>query len=203
MERRIANRMSSGTWSPVRSRCRCSIFSQAWIVCERSYVLATFGGDRVCQLSSRLLPAAKGSYRAASRRHFSGPAFSFCPTDSFQSFSFGPGDQEVLLFLVHLVRHSKVVLEVCNSDRYFHVPPPFSSPVSAPRAPCQRSPLPDTTKFSNSGRSSSRIDQASKSSAPPTEYVTSSRLGHEDCLVLDASPGVLQKLAATVPAVHE
>ena len=39
-------------------------------------------------------------------------------------------------------------------------------------------------------------------SAPPTEYVTSSRLDHENCFILDALPGVLQKLAATVPEVH-
>ena len=38
--------------------------------------------------------------------------FSFCSTDSLQSFSFGPRDQEVLYFLIHLVRHTKVMLAI-------------------------------------------------------------------------------------------
>ena len=52
VERRIASRMSSGNWSPVRSRCRRSRFSQVWMACERSSVLALFGGDKICLLSS-------------------------------------------------------------------------------------------------------------------------------------------------------
>ena len=79
VERGIANRVSLGNWFPVRSRCRCSRFSQAWIVCERSSILTTFGGDRICRLSSRLIPAAKGSYRAASRRHCSRPGSRSAP----------------------------------------------------------------------------------------------------------------------------
>ena len=170
-------------------------------MCERSSILTTFGGDRIYRLSSRLLPAAKGSYRAAGRRHCSRPGSRSAPRT--------------------VSRASPSVLEIkkcCSSWSISFVTPKscwrfvtaigiflFSAvfiTVSVLRAPYQRSPLPDTTKFSNLGRSSSRIDQASRSSAPPTEYETSSRLGHEDSLILDASPGVLQKLAVTVPAVH-
>ena len=43
------------------------------MVCERSSILADFGGDKICLLSSRLLPAANGSYKAASLRHCSKP----------------------------------------------------------------------------------------------------------------------------------
>ena len=39
------------------------------MVCERSSILAAFGGDKICLLSSRLLPAANGSHKAASLRH--------------------------------------------------------------------------------------------------------------------------------------
>ena len=48
-------------------------------MCERSSILTTFGGDRICRLSSRLLPAANGSYRAASRRHCSRPGSRSAP----------------------------------------------------------------------------------------------------------------------------
>ena len=37
------------------------------------------------------------------------------------SFSFGPGDQEALLLLVHLVHHANVVLEMCHGDLLFLV----------------------------------------------------------------------------------
>ena len=73
IERRRASRMSSGNWSPVRYRWRCSKISQAWMVCARSSILAAFGGDKICLLSSRLLPAANGSQRAANFRHCSLP----------------------------------------------------------------------------------------------------------------------------------
>ena len=79
MERRIASRMSLGNWSPVRSRCRCSRFSQACMVCERSSILATFGSDKICLLSSRLLPAANGSYKATSLRQCSKPGSRSAP----------------------------------------------------------------------------------------------------------------------------
>ena len=39
------------------------------MVCERSSIWAAFGGDKICLLSSRLLPATNGSYKAASLRH--------------------------------------------------------------------------------------------------------------------------------------
>ena len=65
MEKRIASRMSLGNWSPVRSLCLCSRFSHFRIVCERSFILVAFGGDKIWRLSSKLLPAASGSYKAA------------------------------------------------------------------------------------------------------------------------------------------
>ena len=43
--------------------------------------------------------------------------FSFSSSDNFQSFSFCPRDQEVLKFLIHLVRHIELMLQVCHSDR--------------------------------------------------------------------------------------
>ena len=110
------------TW---RAKCRMSLgnrlrsskVSQAWVVCERSSIWAASGGDKICLLSSRLLPAANGSYRAANLRHCSKPWFSFGSSDNFQSFPFCPRDQEMLQFLVHLVCHVEFVLKVCHSER--------------------------------------------------------------------------------------
>ena len=42
-------------------------------------MLAAFGGDRICLLSSRLLPAADGSYRAANLRHCCKPGSRSAP----------------------------------------------------------------------------------------------------------------------------
>ena len=39
-------------------------------MCERSSILAPFGGDKICLLSSRLLPAADGSHRGQSSPSF-------------------------------------------------------------------------------------------------------------------------------------
>ena len=89
-ERRITSRMSFGNWSPVRSQCRCSRFSQDWMACERSPFWVTVGGDKICLLSSKLPPAAKGSYKAASLRHCSKPGSQSAPRNNFQSFSFRP-----------------------------------------------------------------------------------------------------------------
>ena len=114
-ERRIASGMSLGNWSPVRSRCRRSKISQAWMVCEGSSFLAAFDGDKICLLSSRLLPAAGWSYRAATLRHC------FSSSDNFQSFSFCAQDQEILQFLIHLVRPILFMLQVCHSDRLLMV----------------------------------------------------------------------------------
>ena len=71
MERSFASRISLGSWTTVRSRCLFSKFPQAWRTCERSPMLVTLGGDKLCLLSSKLRPAANGSYRAASHRHCS------------------------------------------------------------------------------------------------------------------------------------
>ena len=79
MEMRIASRMSLGNWSPVRSRCRCSQFSHAWMLCTRSSIWAASGGDKICLLSSKLLPAANGSYRAAGLLHCSRPGSRSAP----------------------------------------------------------------------------------------------------------------------------
>ena len=43
--------------------------------------------------------------------------FSFSSSDNFQSFSFHPRDQEMLQFLVHLIRHIEFMLKVCHKDR--------------------------------------------------------------------------------------
>ena len=49
------------------------------MVCERSSMLAAFGGDKICLLSSRLLPAANGPLRAANLRHRSKPGSRSAP----------------------------------------------------------------------------------------------------------------------------
>ena len=64
IERRIASRMSLGNSHQCVSLCRCSKISQAWMVRESSSIWAAFGGDKICLLSSRLLQAANGSWRA-------------------------------------------------------------------------------------------------------------------------------------------
>ena len=90
MESRLASRMSFGNWSPMRSRCRCSRFSQARMACERSSSLAAFGGDKICLLSSKLLPAANGSYKAANLRHCSRPGSRSAPRTTSRASSFSP-----------------------------------------------------------------------------------------------------------------
>ena len=76
-----------------------------------------------------------------------------------------------------------------------------SSPLVARRAPRRRSPLPDMTKFSSSGRSSFRTGRASKSSAPPTGRATSHPPYCEESLVLDASFGGVQIFAAVASVI--
>ena len=49
------------------------------MVCERSSILAAFGGDKICLLSSRLFLAANGSYRAANLHHCSKPGTRSAP----------------------------------------------------------------------------------------------------------------------------
>ena len=56
MERRMSmSHIFACSW------CLCSRFSQAWIACEKSPVLETFGGDKIYLLSSKLRPPANGS----------------------------------------------------------------------------------------------------------------------------------------------
>ena len=58
-------------------QCVPRVFVQCFLrvetACERSYIWVTFGGNKICQLSSKLRPAANGWYRAASHRHCSRP----------------------------------------------------------------------------------------------------------------------------------
>ena len=65
MEGRIASRMSLGTDLQCVLGGVVPRFHQAWMVCERSSILAAFGGDKICLLSSTLIPAAEGSYKTA------------------------------------------------------------------------------------------------------------------------------------------
>ena len=149
MEKIIASRMSLGNWSPVRSRWRCSKIHQAWMVCGRSSMLAAFGGDKISLLSSRLLPAANGSYRAASLHHCSNPV----SRSAHRTTS----------------RASPSVLEIkkcCSS---------WSSSVT-PNS-CWRSVASESLRSSSlvpaRVRSSFRTGRALKSSAPPSGRATS------------------------------
>ena len=212
MERRIASRMSFDNWSPVRSRCCCSRFSHAWMACERSSLLAVFGGDKICLLSSKLLPAASESYRAASLRYCSKPGSRSAPqTTSIAS----PSVLEIKqccnsssISLVtpkscwRFVTANRQLPVLCILHRLFQ------------HARRRRSPLPSMTMFSNSGHSSSRIVPASNSSAPPPECVSSHQSDCEEYSILGRSSaemievlrepfGVLQILVVIVPVVRE
>ena len=133
----------------MRSRCRCPRFSQAWMVCERSSILATFGSDKICLLLSRLLPAANGSYKAASLCHCSKPGSRSAPRTTSRASS-------------SVLRSRNVaILDPSRSSLQSHVgdlsrqsvascSPHSSSPVSALHAVRRRRPLPNTTRFSNS-----------------------------------------------------
>ena len=161
IERRIADRMSSGNWSPVRCRCRCSKISHAWMVCTSS-ISAAFGGDRICLLSSGLLPAADGSWRAANLPHCSKHGSRSAPrTISGAS----PSVLEVKNIAILGPSHSSCRTHAKSVSRRLASSGALrpSSPASALRAPLRRSPLPDMTKFSNSARSSFRTGRASKS----------------------------------------
>ena len=99
----------------------------------------------------------------------------------------------MLQFLIHLVRHGCFL---------------FSAPASTLYAPRRRSPWSSTTRFSNSGSSSSRTDLASSSSVPPIEHVTLLPSGceegslHDELFVtLRELPGVPPSLVAIVPAI--
>ena len=174
-ERIMVSRMSFGNWSPVRPRWPCSKISQAWMVCARSSIWAAFGGDKICLLSSRLLPAADGSLRAANLRHWSKPGSRSASSDNFWSFSFRPRDQEMLQFLVHLIRHTEFVLKVCHSNRLLLVLCGLHRLLQRHVHHADGSLSPDTTKFSSSGRFSFRSGRASESSVPPTGRATSYR----------------------------
>ena len=89
-------------------------------------------------------------------------------TDSFQSFSICPRDQEVLQCLIHLIRHIEFMLKVrhrnrlllvlCGLHRLLQRCVHYANEVSRQIRP----------KFSSSGRSSFRTGRASRSLAPPT-----------------------------------
>ena len=68
-----------------------SLFAQARRVCDKSSLLVTLGGDKICLLSSKLGPAANGSYKNSK----SSPSFPFCSTDYFQSYSYSSGNEDV------------------------------------------------------------------------------------------------------------
>ena len=172
MERRTASRMSLGNWSSVRSRWRCSRFSQAWMVRESSSMLAAFVGDKICLQSSRLLPAANGSYRAASLRPCSRPGSRSAPRTISRD---SPSVLEIKKCCnsCHLVRHIEFMLKMCHRDRLLLVLCALHRLFQNGVHYAGRSPLPDMTKFSSSGRSSFRTGRVSKSSAPPTGRATS------------------------------
>ena len=86
------------------------------------------------------------------------------------------------LLLRSLRSRNVVILDPSRSSHRIHVEDASqrsaasgSLLVSPLRAPRRRSPSPDTTKFSSSGRSSFRTGRASKSLAPPTGLATSCR----------------------------
>ena len=84
------------------------------MVCERSSIWAAFGRDKICLLSSRLLPSANGAYTAANLRHCSKPGSRSAPQTISRA---SPSVLEIKKFLVHLVCHVEFVLQVCYSDR--------------------------------------------------------------------------------------
>ena len=89
-----------------------------WMVCERSSVWAAFGGDKICLLSSRLLPAAKGSYRAANLRHCSkSGSRSVQLLGQFPELPLLSSRSRNVAIFGHLVCYVEFVLEVCHSDR--------------------------------------------------------------------------------------
>ena len=170
-------------WSPVRSRCRCSMFSQAWMACERSSICAAFSGDKICLLSSRLLPAANGS-------HTKQPVFAIVPDLVPVQLHGQPPE----LLLQSLRLRNVAILDPSRSSRQSPVGdvsrrsavsgfPSSLSPATALCALRRRSLLPSTTRFSNLGHSSSRTDLASNSSVPPTGRETTypSDRGEDSC----------------------
>ena len=152
----------------MRCRCRYSRFSQAWMVCERPSILAAFGGDKICRLSSKLLPAANGSFKAATLLHCS-TWFLFSSTDNLQSFSFSPNVAILDPSRSSLQSHVEDLSRRSAVSCFLR----SSSPVSALYVLRRRSFVPSTTRFSNLGRSFFRTDLASNSLAPPIGRATS------------------------------
>ena len=152
----------------MRCRCRRSRFSQAWIACERPSILAAFGGDKICLLSSKLHPAVNGSYTAARLLHCS-TWFLFSSTDNLQSFSFSPNVAILDSSRSSLQSHVEDLSQRSAVSCFLR----SSSPVSALHELRRRSLLPSTTRLSNLGRSSFRTDLASNSLAPPIGRATS------------------------------
>ena len=120
------------------------------MVRERSSIWAAFGGDRICLLSSRLLPAAMG--------HTEQPVSAFVPNLVLVQLI---GKLPELL-LRSLRSRNVVIIDPSRSSHRNHVVDVAqksavsgslrsSSSASAPRAPRRRSLSPDTTKFSSSG----------------------------------------------------
>ena len=142
----------------MRSRC---VFPRL-DACERSSISAAFGGDKICLLSSKLLPIADGSYKAGSLRHCSKSGSRSAPRLH---------EQSPQLLLQSLRSRNDAILEPPRSSLQSHVgdlsrrlavscSPRSSSPVSALYVLRRRSLLPRRTRFSNLGRSSSRTNLA-------------------------------------------
>ena len=86
MERRIASRISFGSWYPVRFWCRCSRFHQARMVSEKSSILVAFGGDRIWRLSK-----TSSSCQWVVHTSWSSPLFqTWFPFSPRNHFSFSP-----------------------------------------------------------------------------------------------------------------
>ena len=62
----------------------------ACIVCERSSISVAFGGDKIWRLSSKLLPAAGGSHKAAQSSPLFQTWFPFSSTNNLHNLSFSP-----------------------------------------------------------------------------------------------------------------
>ena len=156
-----------------------------------------FGGDEMCLLSSKLRPAASGSYSAASLHHCSRPDSRSTPELLLQSWKL----RYVVPLGLFLSSHR--ILESSTRKSADSCILPSSLPVSVLNALTldQRSPLPSSTKFSNSGPSSFRTDLASDASAPPTVYVTSHRFDCAEDSFLDGSFGVLRGPLDALPTL--
>ena len=140
--------MSLGIWSPVRSQCPCSRFSQARIVCERSFILVAFGTR---------FGGCHPSFFQLLVGHTKPPVFAIVP--DLVPVQLHEQPPELLLQFLKSRSVAYATLDPSRSSRQSRVGDlSRRSAVSFLElcAPHQRSPLPNTTRFSNSSWSSSR-----------------------------------------------